>query len=268
VPGNKKALDLGDAQGAALLHPYNTGIKVQQSWKGTGYTVHIHGGESTMGKQDRSRKLLFKLMNVKRSHHQARGLSFCHHFKLCKPPAAITPKQLCTEPSVYKHELRCKKISKAQLTVMRLVDTLLPGHEWVWEAIVLKNWPHPVDIAVPHKQLVIQVDGEQHFHLPMHKESIHVQMCKDRDSSAAAVGEGWRCMRLHAGDVEAQPEECKSLIMWALGAEPSPCIILSHSYCKVQRLVGCSTLAFMQNALRCSVTPLHEEDAVGYLLTV
>jgi len=216
--------------------------------------------------------LLFMRLSGVPELHVSQHLQFCRHFKLCKPPSAIEESQLacvlCTPQSVYRYFLKKKPMSEPQRTVMEMVDAMLLGHEWVWEAHVLVGWNHPVDIVVLKHDIIIQVDGEGHTLVPHHNNQLSTQLGRDMRFNRVVLEEGRRCVRLHHQDVASMPEICQGLIGYAMQSKLRPFIILSPSYDADHDAAGGSMVTLLAEELNCSHHQLQQSNAIGYVLTL
>jgi hypothetical protein len=152
-------------------------------------------------------KLHYTMMQTKSYYNALRNL------KKNNKESALLPCYRCGQQT--------KKPSSYELSAYSVLDAVLKGEVWIAQARVVKGFGGPVDAYVLKDNLIIQVDGEQHFKDSMMGNAATQQKAIDEAQNAKAwkqQGDKLKVLRVHykdsssfASQLQKSIEECR---MW------------------------------------------------------
>lgn len=85
---------------------------------------------------------------------------------------------------------------------------------FIYQAKVVDRHNAPIDFYVPDINLLIQVDGEQHFDIKYKNTTVKHQQQLDLKCDTRAIEMGFNLLRLHFKDIESTDyllQNCKEL---------------------------------------------------------
>lgn len=162
-----------------------------------------------------------KLQEVQQTEQKLKGFyvkSCGRHLGLC------TPKWLTSHPTEAFNCAICiaitgkhfsgKVITQHELEVAGYLSELFGRQGFIYQAKVVDRHNAPIDFYVPDINLLIQVDGEQHFDIKYKNTTVKHQQQLDLKCDTRAIEMGFNLLRLHFKDIESTDyllQNCKEL---------------------------------------------------------
>lgn len=230
---------------AALALAHNAGVVVKAGWPRL-----LEPGQDNDGVILATTNKLTQLnwrLCITCGGESGKNIDFCHHIKRCTPEAIDEPKMLlcclCADRGYYKSWGRAFPSEEVQHPFMVEADHELYHTEWVWECKCLSTWNGCIDLFLLDCELMVQVDGSQHFDGVMFDEAKvqdikdkHVRQGRDWECNELAWKEGGAMLRLHYKDLGASGI---ALMLWVReqldnNVLARPVLVLSEHFNELQ----------------------------------
>jgi hypothetical protein len=239
MTGRREKWDAWKSESLALAH--NAGVDVRDGWP-----LLLASAESSkyvpLADSNKTEQFNWRLC-ITCGGDSGRPMHFCCHIKRCTPNALDQPKlllcALCAERGYYLSFNRLFPSEDVQYPFMVDANGVLHKTEFVWECKCLSTWNGCIDMLLLDCQLMVQIDGSQHFSGVMVDSkkiddirTIHDQQGKDWDCNVRAWEAGHAMLRLHYKDLGASGI---ALMLWVRdklrsNELPRPLLVLSKSF--------------------------------------
>lgn len=108
--------------------------------------------------------------------------------------------QVLELPKCYRCGQKGRKPSEHELDAYAVLDRVCGQTLWVAEVRILKRFGGAVDIFIPVYNLIVQIDGEQHFAGKFHSCTAAEQAINDDKMNKRAWEQGFKVLRVHHHD--------------------------------------------------------------------
>lgn len=225
----------------ALDHPHNQGLTIQRIGCCTRVLMRLGEGNMEVLPSNKVLKLMWRLHKAECSEGRDAQPVWCGHHKWCTPEAIrgvhTLACVLCTHEQLLRAQRRVLPSEGTQAPFMRRLDKRLLPYEWVWEARVLPKWRGLIDIYIVGCQLMVQLDGAQHFESAMHEQALATQVGRDVACNVLAWEARARLVRLHYNDTGSHGMGIVEAAMQYAQQHPgAPLLVLSSSFAGVPLL--------------------------------